>query len=177
MSAIVLLTLFCCVTAVAIVAAAAFMEVAFSRPDSLQFAGSVGSSRSFDRQVQQVSGRAGCSNASAVCRSCIPLVTEPEAAAIAAEIRSRFDGESNRVLTRAMSRGGGCPMLTADGLCACESARPLVCLGRGVLGADSPESAAGLSRAISEAVCVEMQSHHRDIHARPLDEALLELVG
>ena len=110
------------------------------------------------------------------CESFIPQVTEPELLAIADELRQRGDGELQRAVERSEHHKCACPMLTSAGYCACSVARPLACIGRCVVGGDSPEWVAGLGDSMSAAFHHHLESRHVSAESRPLDEALLTLV-
>jgi hypothetical protein len=114
--------------------------------------------------------------ASHTCESFVPSVTEPEARVIVEELRQRGDGELLRVVERSRHRGCACPMLTQTGLCACSIARPLACIGRCVVGGDSPEWVSGLGDSVSEAFRHHLETRHVSAESRRLDEALITLM-
>ena len=110
------------------------------------------------------------------CDSFVPLVTTPEAQAIADELRGRSDGELQLVKNRSLSHGPACPMKTDAGYCACAVARPLACIGRCTVGGDSPEWVAGLGATVSDAFRHHLEAKHVDATTRRLDEALVTLL-
>lgn len=110
--------------------------------------------------------------ASHSCESFIPMVTEPEVGAIIEELRQRGDGELQRALERSEHHRCACPMLTPTGLCACSIARPLACIGRCVVGGDSPEWVSGLGDTVSAAFRHHLETRHVCAESRGLDEVL-----
>ena len=158
---------------VALVMGMAFADVAF-RPVA---AGKVGTSATEPLQelagtLQRLSGVA-VAPAACQCESFVPSVTEPEARAIVAELRQRGSAELPGVIERSRHPGAACPMLSASGICACAMTRPLACIGRCVVGGDSPEWARGLGDSLSFAFRQHLESQHVNADSRRLDEALV----
>lgn len=183
MSAMVLLSLPLSLLAVGMLVVVAFADGAFR---SLSFAGqaerfcSPRPSQKFPmRELMTTAGRLIDENsldaAQLVCPETpfIPQVTEPEAKAIASEVKHRGPVEVNRVLEQSRAANGFCPMRLKSGLCACATIRPLDCISRCLAGADSPEWVAGLGDSLSTAFRHHLETHHADGATRGLDQALL----
>ena len=172
---------------VVVVAVAAFLEAAFREPRllSVHETGQRNSSprgkmstMELSASLQRLTGTPAISirQAACTCESFIPSVTEPEAVAIADELERRGNGDLQIVMERARHCDASCPMLTKTGLCACAITRPLACIGRCVVGGDSPEWAAGLGESVSEAFRRHLDSRHVNSSTRRLDEALVSLL-
>lgn len=183
MSAFVLLSLPLSLLVVAVLALLAFEDVAFHRM-SLATPGmrlSDGDRKVAAEMVAMVGTLAGeglSDERAFVCPETpfIPLVTEPEARAIAADTVSAGPAAVRRVLDRSHHANGVCPMRLNGGLCACATVRPLDCIGRCIAGADSPEWATGLGHSLSAAFRQHLETHHANAATRRLDEALVTLL-
>jgi hypothetical protein len=110
------------------------------------------------------------------CETFVPLVTDPEADAIAAELTERGD-ELQQVMARLQRHVSGCPMRSEAGVCACTTARPFSCIGR-CLGCDSaPEWASGLGDTVLTAFRHHLAERNVNARTRTLDEALDSLLN
>ena len=118
----------------------------------------------------------GPQRAARACETFVPQVTQWEAQAIAEELKQRGDGEFQRVMDRSRLHSCACPMLTQTGMCACSIARPLACIGRCVVGGDSPEWVAGLGDSVSEAFRHHLENQHVAAESGRLDDVLVSLI-
>jgi hypothetical protein len=187
MAGIIFLLLPLSVILVFALAGLAFADVAI-RGAQLSAAGSApvnDVSRSLQTSARQISSSLQRLTADAlqpasqmVCHSAafVPSVTEPEAKAIAEELQQRGGSDLNRVMQRSRQHGQTCPMRSDSGVCLCAVSRPLSCLGRCVLGGDSPESTAELGDTIQDAFRRHLASRHANAGTNRLDEALVSLL-
>lgn len=108
----------------------------------------------------------------------IPRVTRMEAETIASTIRRRGAEAVAEVVARVEENSGGCPLRDAQGWCACAMSRPLECVGRCFIGADSPEWVEGIGTALSATLRRHLSANQLDAELLPLPEALrVELGG
>ena len=173
MAGLVFLLLPISVLAVFALVAVAFADVAFSQVTTGRGGNGLASDplQSFAGTLQNLVG-AGTVPVACGCDSFVPSVTEPEARSIVADLRKRGSVELPVVMERSRHPDGGCPMLMASGVCACSMTRPLACIGRCVVGGDSPEWATGLGDSLSTAFRQHLESQHVNAESRRLDEAL-----
>ena len=194
MSGVILLLLPLSVLVVFVFAAMAFSEVAFRGvevssghcPGSHRLrsnADAIANRALFPAQeltvtLQRLTGKTpdAAEHSACVCETYVPSVTDPEARTIAEELRQRGGDDLTRVLERSRQHGSSCPMLTETGLCACAIARPLSCIGRCVLGGDSPEWVAGLGDTVQDAFRHHLESRRVNSETHRLDDALVSLL-
>ena len=128
--------------------------------------------------VRNLAGETSVPPGSKICRfeSFVPLVTEPEAKMIAAEV-AEFDGELMRkIASKAVRHGESCPMRSDEGSCQCGVARPLACIGRCTQADDSPVWTTNLGESLSEAFRHHLELRQENSVARRLDEALVSIL-
>lgn len=173
MAGLVFLLLPISVLAVFALIAVAFADVAFGQvaADPVGAWPASDPLRDFAGTLQNLMGT-GAAPVACGCDSFVPSVTEPEARSIVAELRQRGSVDLPLVMERSKHPDGGCPMLMASGVCACAMTRPLACIGRCVVGGDSPEWATGLGDSLSTAFRRHLESQHVNAESRRLDEAL-----
>jgi hypothetical protein len=116
------------------------------------------------------------SSASCACETFVPLVTDPEADAIVWELKEHNE-ELQQVVSRLQRHGGGCPMRSETGVCACSTARPFSCIGRCLVADNSPDWTNGLGDTVLTAFRHHLEDRHVNARTRRLDEALGSLLS
>lgn len=128
--------------------------------------------------VQRVARLSPKMDSTAYCRcdTFVPLVTDPEADAIAAELTER-DDELQHVMARLQRHISGCPMRSEAGVCACTTARPFSCIGRCLGSENAPEWASGLGDTVLTAFRHHLAERNANARTRKLDVALESLLN
>lgn len=183
MAGLILLSLPLSIMLVALVVLMAIIDVARRPPKIVQRASAYDASAAWPinellETTARLTGEIAIGQGGCRCPDTpfIPRVTDPEARAIALEVRQLGPAEVNRALEQSRAHHQTCPMRREDGLCACSVVRPLDCLGRCFAGADSPEWAQGLGQTVSTAFHRHLESHHSNSATRRLDDALLAML-